>query len=353
MKILQVETPALILHERILMKNIKTMQALADKMGIALRPHYKSVKCPAIAKLQIANGAKGITCAKLSEAQDLIDAGIEDILIANQIVDLQKIARAASLAKQCRLTVCVDQEENIEDLESAAAFADSVIYCLVELDIGQNRCGRTSFEELLSLAKSIIKKEHLRFEGIQAYAGHLAHETDYETRKAASDEANCKVAQLKEYFLQNGVPVKEVSGASTGTAGLKAGSVYTEIQAGSYVFMDASYNRVKLPFENSLFVLSTVISVNDNLIVLDAGMKSCATDQGLPEFLGDLSGCKSRMSEEHCTVISPGHQYQVKDKIAYIPGHCCTTVNLYDFLYLVRDDDVIDKIRIEGRGKSI
>ena len=183
MRVEQLQTPALILEKKIFERNIQAMQTLLRDKTLQLRPHYKSHKCAAIARTQIQNGAKGMTCAKLSEAEDLADAGIEDILIANQIADPQKIRRAADLAGVCRLTVCVDNEENIHALSRAAKNAGTVIHCLIEYEIGMERCGVTDPEQVLKLAKCIASQPNLHFAGIQAYAGHASHMTELSDRQ--------------------------------------------------------------------------------------------------------------------------------------------------------------------------
>jgi len=347
-----IETPALILDMEIFEQNIKNMNELTKSAGIALRPHYKSHKCTAIAHMQIAAGAKGITCAKLSEAEDLIAAGIEDVLIANQIVEPSKLARVAYLAGCCRLTVCVDQIQNIHALEAAAATQGTTIHCLVEYEIGMNRCGVSTPEEFYSLAKLIDESPHLVFDGIQAYAAHLSHEEDFEKRKTASEQLERTLKDLRVYIEDKGLAVKEISGESTGTAQFRTkGSVYTELQAGSYIFMDTAYSALHLNFKNALFVLATIMSANDKLIVTDAGRKNISIDQKLPTFR-DYPDLSVIVSEEHCRIPLEGHSAAVGSKLMLIPGHCCTTVNLHDFIYLVRNGKVVDRIPVTSRGKS-
>lgn len=353
MRLAQLETPALILDLDIFEENIKVMKNFLEPTGLALRPHYKSHKCTAVAHRQIAAGAKGITCAKLGEAEDLANSGIEDILIANQIVQPSKIARVAYLAGCCRLTVCVDNTDNIHALERAASEQGATIHCLVEFEVGMNRCGVDTFEKFYELAELIGKCPHLVFEGIQAYAGQLSHEADYEIRKAEVEKIEQRLAELRGYIEQRGLHVKEVSGVSTGTVEFrKKGSVYTEIQAGSYIFMDAAYNSLKLYFKNSLFVLTTVISKNSNLIVTDAGKKSVSIDQAMPVFK-EFPQLPVDMSEEHIAVSVTDHNITLGDKLMLIPGHCCTTINLHDHLYLVRSGKVEDKIPVTSRGNSL
>ncbi|SHJ56032.1 DSD1 family PLP-dependent enzyme [Hespellia stercorisuis] len=352
MLVSQVETPALIVDLDSLEENLCLFKEQAEKTGIAMRPHFKSNKCPAIVHKQIEYGAKGITCSKVEEAEDLIDCGIKDVLIANQIVDKGKIASVATLAGRCHLGVCVDNAKNIDDLEAAAAVQDNIIYCLVEFEIGMNRCGVTTKEELYDLAAKITAYPHLRFEGIQAYAGHLSHEEDFEKRQSASDEVEKKLTEAKEYVESKGIKVKEVSGSSTGTVFFRPkGSVYTELQAGSYVFMDVAYGKLKLPFKHSLFVLSTVISTENNKIIVDAGRKSAASDQALPIFL-EYPDIPAKVSEEHTAIPKENRDVLVGDRLHLIPGHCCTTVNIHDSLYLVRKGEIVDRVAISSRGKS-
>ena len=168
-------TPALIVEESILRQNREAMKNLLAGSGLSLRPHYKSHKCSALAKMQIADGACGMTCAKLCEAEDLIDCGVEDVLIANQITDPRKLRRVAELAADCRLTVCIDDAENARALARAAREVGSTVHCLVEYEIGMRRCGVTTEQEVVALASIIGNEKGLCFDGIQAYAGHISH----------------------------------------------------------------------------------------------------------------------------------------------------------------------------------
>ena len=348
----QLETPALIADLDVLEKNIALAQTMLAGSHTAMRPHYKSHKCPAIAHMQIAAGAKGISCAKLGEAEDLIASGIEDVLIANQITDPAKIARLAYLAACCRLSICVDDRDNILALQKAAALAGSMLHCLVEYEIGMKRCGVDRPEEVYELVRTIEACPNLTFEGIQAYAGNLSHEADYATRDAESLRVEERLTELVQYLASKGVTVREISGASTGTIQFRGkDTVYTEVQAGSYIFMDMAYRELDLPFAHALFVLTSVIRRKEGAVITDAGRKSVSMDQKMPEFIEYL-GHPVKLSEEHCAVYED-LPVQVGDRLHLIPGHCCTTINLYDYLYLVRNGRVVDRIPIESRGKSL
>ena len=352
MRIEQIETPALILDLDMMERNMDAMDKLLEGSNARLRPHYKSNKCTAIAHMQMARGAKGITCAKLSEAEDLVLAGIPNVLIANQITEPSKIARLAYLAGCCRLTVCVDNSTNINDLQKAAALQSTVIHCLVEYDIGMNRCGVHTKEEFAALAAQTMSCPNLSFDGIQAYAGNLAHQEDLISRKQESFNVEEKLIALTIHLEENGIPVKEVSGVSTGTLEFHIkDTVYTELQPGSYLFMDAAYHAVGVTFEHSLFVLASVISRTGGGVITDAGLKSVSVDQRPPRFMG-YEEYDVDMSEEHCAIYGKELQQEVGDRMLLIPSHCCTTVNLYDYIYFVRKGQVMDRVPVTGRGHS-
>ncbi|MGN0712433.1 MAG: alanine racemase, partial [Anaerovoracaceae bacterium] len=214
------ETPALVIDRQEMEKNLQRMNGLLEGTGLKLRPHYKTHKSPVIARMQLEHGSCGITCSKLSEAEDLANAGIEDILIANQVVQPSKISRLAHLAGRCRLTVCVDQEENIRALSAAAVLAGTHIHCYVELDIGMNRCGVTTFEAFYRLAALLEELPGVSYDGVQAYAGNLAHEYDKEKREAATAANEKRLEELLAYLSKRGIESREVSGGSTGTVAL-------------------------------------------------------------------------------------------------------------------------------------
>ena len=343
-------TPALIVDKDIFDKNAQKMRELLADSTLKLRPHYKSHKCASIARKQIEDGAVGITCAKLDEAIDLVDSGIEDVLIANQIVDKQKITRLAHLANACKLTVCVDNEDNANLIEQAATLANSTVHCLIEFEIGMQRCGVKTKEEVESLARRINACPHLVFEGIQAYAGHISHTVSDSERAQRTAENTAKIRELLAYLKEKGITVRTLSGGSTGTSQIKAREqLYTELQAGSYLFMDATYKQLNLPFENSLFILATVVSANENLVVVDAGVKSCGVDQGMPVPVG-FSVSHIVDSEEHFQLHNPSKKFNVGDKILLTPAHCCSTINLHDRVYFVKGDKVVDRLSVTARG---
>ena len=348
----QIETPALLIDLEKLEVNIKKMSEYFSDKKAKLRPHFKTHKSPMIAHMQIAAGAKGLTCAKVGEAQVLAAAGIHDILIANQIVDTDKVYRLAGLAKSARISVCVDNPANVAQLSEAAVTYGSTIYVLVEINVGMNRCGVETKEEVLALAKQINDSKGLVFEGFQAYAGNLSHEADYEIRKKGVQFAVKKVTDIKEYVEKNGLSVKEISGAGTGTHNITGNNtIWTEIQAGSYVFMDTDYGRLGLGFENALTVLATVIHKRPGVSITDAGQKVCCKTLG-PPIIKNYSGLFAELTEEHGKIIDEKDELQYLQKIEYIPSHCCSTANMHDDYYCVRNGLWEATWPVAARGKS-
>lgn len=358
MKLIQLATPSLVIDNKAMSENMKIMNELLFGTQLSLRPHYKSNKCSAIARRQIASGAKGITCAKISEAEDLVSCGIEDVLIANQVVEADKITRVAQLAAKCKLTICVDGFENADALSLAAVREGTTIYCYVEFEIGMMRCGVSDPRTYVALAKHVNDLPNLHYAGIQAYAGHVSHMVEMKEREQYVNDIFARVASLKKMLEDNGIKVEEISGGSTGTATLLAErGLYTELQAGSYLWLDSTYGELeKLPFKNAMYVLSSVVHKRPGLIVLDAGVKSFGVDQGLPTVMtmdGKIVSGTLEANEEHLKIFDPDKELSVGEKVLLIPGHCCSTMNLYNNIYLYEEDKIVDRYTVTARGCSI
>jgi len=352
MKIDEIQTPALVLHQDALKYNIQVMNDILEGSNMTLYPHYKSHKCPQIAQIQMINGAGGITCAKLSEAVDVAEAGITTIVIANQVVQKEKLPILAQLCEGRHIVVAVDSRENVLALEEAMTGMDAVLHCLIEYEVGMKRCGVETKEEALELAELIMQQPHLEFEGIQAYAGQISHEINGEYRRKEVLRIEQKVKELKEYLEENDIEVKEICGGSTGFAEDKPkDTVYTQFQAGSYLFMDSTYNMLGLKFKQSLFMLTTVISKKQDHIVTDAGVKSFTMDQNPPYYIHFPEAMIS-FSEEHSSLFVDDAPVKVGDKLYAIPGHCCTNINLFDRIYMIDGTDVVDVLEIRSRGKA-
>ena len=353
MNIQQIETPALLVDVKEVEYNISRMNDILKNSTAKLRPHFKTTKSLYFVKKQLSHGVKGITCAKLSEAEVLVEAGVKDILIANQVVQDSKVSRLAYMAKKSRITVCVDNEANVRQLAMAAKQAGSTIYIYIEYEMGMHRCGVETMDEFYGLVLEINKYDSLKFDGIQAYMGFIAHEEDIQKRYDLISQGEDRLKELKSYLEDRKITVNQISGCSSGTVEKKAkDGIYTELQCGSYIFSDTSYRACKIPFHEALFILATVVSKKQGMLVLDAGIKGMGVDQKPPDIPG-YPDCKLTFSEEHLAVTGADFDEEIGDKLLIIPGHCCTTINLYDYLYLKDGNEILEQIPIEGRGKSI
>jgi D-serine deaminase-like pyridoxal phosphate-dependent protein len=357
MSIEALDTPSLILELDAFEQNIARMAAFLKGKSVKLRPHCKTHKCVEVAKRQLAAGAIGITCAKVSEAEVFAAQGIENILIANQITGATKIDRVTELAAKCDLKIAVDSLENIIDLQKAAQHKSVKLGILVEIEIGMSRCGVPAGAPVLKLAEAIIDAPNLIFKGLQAYEGHLVMLPDPEERKTKVEETMKKVLDTYNLLHANGIPVDMVSGGGTGTFDITSDcEPFNEIQAGSYVFMDSTYKQFQPVFENALFILSSVVSrPAPERLITDIGLKSASKEFGWPVLLEVEDAEFFYLSEEH-GVMTLGQPEKVDlkagQKVRYLPSHCCTTVNLYDQLYVVQGNKVVDIWRIDARGCS-
>jgi 3-hydroxy-D-aspartate aldolase len=362
MNISEVDTPALVIDLDVLETNIARLQSAVSGSNVRLRPHSKTHKSTTIAHLQVLAGAIGVCCQKVAEAEIMVNGGIADICVSNQVVGKPKIARLAALARRAKVSVCVDDAHNIADLADAAGVFASYLDVLVELNVGMNRCGVDTPEQVVDLAKRITKNPRLRFAGIQAYHGVAQHLRDYGDRQNAIAAAVVKVSETKSLLARSGISCNVIAGAGTGTFEFElASGIYNEIQAGSYIFMDVDYLLNKghngqffSPFDNSLFVLASVVSrtASDRAIV-DAGLKSFSMDAGLPRLVGQPNAEYTRASDEHgkITITGPTN-IELGNKVMLIPGHCDPTVNLYDWFVCIRNNIVEGLWPVSARGAS-
>jgi len=359
----RVVTPALLIDLDALNSNITQMAELAKKYQVALRPHAKAHKSTAIAKRQIDAGAIGICCQKLSEAYPFAAAGIKDIFISNEFVGTDKVRMAIELAKRVNLSVCVDHIAQAAALGVAAKEAGVAITVLIEVEVGQGRCGVSKMDDLLIVLDEIARHTSLTFGGLQAYHGGIQHCVSWQARRAAAQISAQKAAAYVKQLDGRGIKCEVVTGSGTGTAEFDAASgVFTEIQPGSYVFMDAQYGanvwQEEFRPKHSLFIASTVMSTaKSGRIICDAGLKSLAVDSGLPVL-------SARHTEENFSYIAANDEHGIIElqksnnvdllgqKIILIPGHCDPTVNLYDQYVVLRDEQVEALWDIEARGLS-
>ncbi len=355
----ELDTPALLIDLDIMESNIQKMANYFATVNTELRPHVKTHKTPIIVHKQIAAGAIGATCAKLGEAEAVVHAGIKDVLIANQIVGSHKIARLINLAKHSDIMVAVDNVENVHAISKAASEKGVTIRVLVEVNIGMDRCGVEPGRETLPLVHIVGESSNLKFEGLMGYEGHTVAKPVRTERENATKAAMQRLIDTKHLLEENGIHVPIMSGGGTGTYDI-TGSIpeMTEVQAGSYVFMDATYRNVEgvgEKFDCALTVLATVVSRPEkHRIVVDTGLKVLTKEFGIPQPV-DLHGVEMiGLSEEHGKILVSDEDISIKptDKLEILPTHCCTNVNLHDKYYGVRNGTVETVWEIAARGRS-
>lgn len=354
-----VDTPALVVDLDALERNIGRMQDLADRHGADLRPHAKSHKSADIGRRQIARGAVGLCCQKISEAELLAASGIGDILVTNEVTGPKKTGRLARLARHVRLGVCVDDPGNLAEVAAAARRTGARVDVHVELEVGMGRCG-VGPERAVELCRAAVELEGVRFAGLQAYNGRAQHVRDHAERGRAIERSAAVVRQVLAGLEAAGLTPPRVTGAGTGSFEFEAASgLWAELQAGSYVFMDADYSRNLGPdgrpdgrFEQSLFVVAGVVSVpQGDRVVVDAGLKALAVDSGLPLVHGRPGWDYLGASDEH-GVVSVAGEASVRPgaSVWLVPGHCDPTVNLHDWYVGVREGHVAEIWPVTARG---
>lgn len=354
----EIDTPALVVDLDAFEANLAAMtRAVAGRARI--RSHAKTHKSVDVARLQVAAGAVGVCCQKVSEAEILVDGGIADVLVSNEIVGAAKLARLAKLAKRARIGVCVDDAANAREIAAAARTEGSTIDAYVEVDVGAKRCGVPPGEPAVALARVLAGCEGLRFAGLQCYHGSAQHLRTMAERRAAI-EASATIARSTRAAIEAaGIACRSVTGAGSGTFAFElASGAWDEIQPGSYVFMDADYARnewaAPLPaFRHSLFVLATVMSrPGPDRAVVDAGHKSASVDSGMPTVWQRPGVSYGRPSDEHGVLQSSGGAPlpALGERVLLVPGHCDPTVNLHDWYVCVRGGVVEALWPVSARG---
>lgn len=344
----EVDTPALVVDLDAFERNLARMaEDAAAAAGVALRPHAKTHKSPIIARRQIALGAVGVCCQKVSEAEILVEGGVGDVLVTNEVIGRPKIERLALLARRARIGVCVDDPDAAGELSAAAVRFGAEVEALVEVDVGAGRCGVPPGRPAVELAKRIAGLPGLRFGGLQAYHGAAQHLRRESERAAAIESAAAAVRETLEALEAAGIACPRVTGGGTGTWRHEAASrLWTEVQPGSYVFMDADYARNLdaggkpiSEFEHALFVLATVMSrPTPTRAVVDAGLKAVAVDSGPPVPRGRPNLAWRGISDEHGVLVAEGSARapDLGERLLLVPGHCDPTVNLHDWYVAVR-----------------
>jgi D-serine deaminase-like pyridoxal phosphate-dependent protein len=358
----RLSTPCLLLEAEALEHNVAAMMAMVRRHGRQLRPHVKAHKCTAVARRQLEAGAVGLCCATVREAEVMAAAGLDGLLVTSPVTSpamIERLARARDRVGD--IAVVVDSDAGVEAL-AAGAGVDRPLGAVVEIDVGQGRTGVTSPADAVRLARRIEALPQLRYRGVQAYYGHLQHVPAYADRRAKAAEQWARLQLFVDALRGEGLPPGMITGGGTGThlLDLEEGP-FTEIQPGSYLFMDKQYGAVELApagaaaFRTSLTVATRVISANQpDLVVLDAGFKAMATDAGpaLVAIGASLDAAYQFMGDEHggLRFAAGATRPEVGDLVRLMAPHCDPTVNLHDWLHVMRDGRLIDVWPIDARG---
>lgn len=344
MRLSELPTPALCIDLDGFERNLETMHSFFRDKPCTVRPHFKAHKTPAIARRQVEAGCGGLTCATLGEAEVLADHGFDDVLIANEICDRTKVGRLGSLAKRISLAVAVDS------IDAAEIIRGTDVDVLIDINVGMPRCGAPP-DQAAAIARACTDAG-LRVRGVMGYEGHAtviddAGERDDATR--ASMDLLLSASASVQDAVSDAVVVSAGSTLTFRVAGTTPG--VTEIQAGSYALMDTAFAQPGVPFVEALRCLTTVLSVQDKIAVLDAGLKTVATDHGNPLLDDDVAAQVLFCSDEHTTLVTrAGFSAKPGDRMWLRPSHVDPTVNLHDHLYAFRGDDVIEVWPVAARG---
>jgi D-serine deaminase-like pyridoxal phosphate-dependent protein len=347
----ELETPALVLDRSIARANAALMRDRMATVPASLRPHIKAHKCVELARLQMEHGAIGVTAATVAEAEAMLDAGVPDVLIANEVVSPAAIARLVTMAGGVGVvTVAVDDLGNLGEIASRAQAAGVTVGVVVEVDVGMGRGGARDVVSACEVGRAAANLEGVRLRGLLGYEGHCASEPDRETREREVRVAMGRLLEVASAFRQDGLPVDVVSAGATGTYDL-SGAIdgITEVQAGSYILMDRFHEPLVSGFGSALSVATTAISVHGDLVVFDAGRKGVGGDLGSPTAPA-RNGSFAFMHEEHVGFGYPGGApFRVGDRAALVPGYAPTAVNLYGVFNVVEDGTVVDRWLVRAR----
>ncbi len=361
----RIDTPAILIDLDMVARNLDWMQKKADSHGIALRPHIKTHKIPDLALMQTRMGARGVTVAKISEAEVMAKAGIDDIFIANQIVTEEKLNRLVALAKRVKLYVGLDSLAGARRLSETFSAAGLTIDYLIEIDSGLNRCGVLPGTDAVELFQAVDTLPALKFKGIFTHAGQVYGAGSLEEVKEVSQLESTVLADTANGLRDLGVLPEMVSVGSTPTMKVWEGhESINEIRPGNYIFNDAmqvALGVAKLE-DCALTVMATVISrPTKQRTILDAGSKVFALDKGVHgkdviSGFGMVLGKKAvleRLSEEHGVMsVDANENLEIGDMVRIIPNHACTVVNLFDKAYGMKAGRVVEEFKIAARGKS-
>jgi D-serine deaminase-like pyridoxal phosphate-dependent protein len=346
-------TPALLVDLAAFEANLRALADHCKKAGCGFRPHAKTHKCPEIARRQVDSGALGVCVATVPEAEGMVAAGIRGVLLTSPILEPAKIARMTALAKKGEVLLAVGHARQVEMLSEAAQKADAIVDVLIDVDVGDRRTGILPGEPALELAKLVARNKQLRLRGIQAYGGHASHTVGFEKREKVSREAMDKALSTRDLLAKAGLNVTILSGGSTGTYNIDSAiRGITELQVGSYVFMDVDYRRiggrgeqaVYTDFRPSLTVLATVVSAtHTDRVTIDAGTKALDTTVPWRAEAQGFPGVSYRPGGDEFGILTADKDAKLPrlgERLEFIVPHCDPTTNLHDRIYAMRGDRV-------------
>ena len=342
-------TPALVVDLDVFEANVAAMAALLPGTGKTLRPHVKTHRTPELARRQLGGLAIGITCATVGEAEAMVEAGIDDVLIANEVVDPRKIARLVALAHRARIGVAVDDPEPVAALALEAARAGATIDVLIDVDVLLHRCGVGSAVDAVVLAQAVERAPALRLRGIMGYEGRRRRTEEGRATKVAG--AYALLADVRAALIDAGFPVEVVSAAGTSTLREALADPWiTEVQAGVYALMEPELLDPGLPFRCAAAIRGTVISRHPGRIVVDVGRRVVGVEYGPPVPIGFVAK-DLWISDEHATIEMDDPVPALGSELDFAPGQIRTTFNLHDHVWVSRDGRLIDRWPI-ARGSS-
>ncbi len=361
----EIETPALLVDLDVMEENLALMAKRLEGTGVSLRAHAKTHKSPWLARKQMALGAVGVCCQKVSEAEVMVEGGVGNVLVSSEVTAVSKLRRLAALARHADLMVVVDHPQGVAMLSEAVTAAGAGIGVLVDVDVGQGRCGVAPGAPAVELARRVEAAKGLELKGIQAYQGKAQHVDGFAERRGVYADAIARMRETVDAFEAAGLPLEIRSGGGTGSWRWDAESgVLNELQAGSYLFMDSHYGSIGGEdsetyddFKPSLFVLTTVVSApGPGHVVMDAGHKALSSDSGLAPCLELEGAVHARASDEHGVLeLSPSSRRpEIGETLLFQPSHCDPTINLYDVYHGIRggmEEGVLEAvIPVAARG---
>jgi D-serine deaminase-like pyridoxal phosphate-dependent protein len=358
---LRLTTPALWIDYPLLKSNLAAMMARCREAGLKLRPHGKTHKCTRLARAQLDAGASGICCATPHEAFAFLQEGIRGVLITVPVVQQRHYQMLAALHREgADFSVVIDDPRSVSSWRAALGGASRTLPALVDVDIGMGRTGAGTIEATVGIARELRDARELDYAGVQAYSGRVQHIHDFEERRRIYGEQLEKLRRTINVLKSAGLAPGIVSGGGTGTFAIDADSgVYTESQAGSYLFMDVEYGLVKMfrgernPWATSLFLRTSVVSANvPGQVTLNAGFKCLATDGPRPEVCGEqFPGSRYEFfGDEYGRLVSGERTPALGSSVDLITPHCDPTVNLHDWYHVIEGDSLVDIWPIDARG---